>query len=62
MPYPPARPIVLHLHHFTKSLTLLLVIISFVAGQKTPFGTLMIIYVISPVSFLSPASVKNRLS
>ena len=32
MPYPPARPIVLHLHHFTKSLTLRLVIISFVAA------------------------------
>ena len=37
MPYPPpARPIVLHLHHFTKSLTLRLVIISFVAAWLAP--------------------------
>ena len=31
-------------------------------GQKTTFGTLMIIYVISPVSFLSLASAKDERS
>ncbi len=32
MPYPPARPIVLHLSHFTTALTLRLAIISLVAA------------------------------
>lgn len=38
MPYPPPAPLFfIHLHHFTTALILRLVIISLVAGQKTPF-------------------------
>ena len=38
MPYPPLAPLFfIHLHHFAATLTLRLVIITLVAGQKTLF-------------------------